>query len=202
MSLFLRQACQTSLDGVGLSNYHIQINESSKYLEVVGECGDVLVTIAGIRLSRMAPSGKEIELAVSLFDDFLAKHTATFKEFIAAKKLVETTPLPNIKDFDLIDARTNESKNYSHILKGYVSIIQMNFTLKANKDAEVTVKSDGFVQIPMIRIENPKKATDLQIGMNPDEARAVMKWIDGCKKFNDAVNIKDEALAKLSSCEI
>ncbi|MEE8599407.1 MAG: hypothetical protein V3S69_07905, partial [Dehalococcoidales bacterium] len=94
MSLFLRQACQPLLDGVGLPNYHIQVDEVSKCLQVVGECGDVLTSITGIRLSRMAPADKEIALAIDLFDNFLAKHADTFKGFIAVKARADKASIP------------------------------------------------------------------------------------------------------------
>ena len=195
MSLFLRKACQAHLDGVGLDNYHIQVSDSTKCLQIVGECGDTLVSIAGIRLSRMAPAANEIELAIELFDDFLAKHTGTFKEFIAAKIRADKSAIPPAPE-GLLDAKM--------IKMPYQDFHQLTFSLAScEKEHRITVRSDGYFNIPafnMNMIENP--GVSIQQGLSTAEKRIVTSWVKACKEFNDAIKEKVALLAKLSSCEI
>lgn len=200
MSLFLRKACQDNLDGVGLANYHIQVDESTKCLQVVGECGDVLVSITGIRLSRMAPADKEIELAVSLFDDFLTKHTATFKEFMAAKARADIAYRPKEEDIKLSNVSTHDVREYRN--GGNTIVMVLRFKMYYYESVEVEVKSTGKISIPAIIINEPKDVKELQPCLTPQESEAVLKWIADCKSFNDAIQQKDACLTILSTCEI
>jgi hypothetical protein len=194
MSLFLRKACQDHLDGVDLQNYHIQVDDSTKCLQIVGECGDVLVSITGIRLSRMAPGDKEIALAIELFDDFLAKHAGTFKSFIEAKIRADKAAIPT-RVPGLLNANVAKP-NY----QGYWAL---TFQLGANSDVTVSVRSDGKVSIPSYTVEvlsNPEQS--LQCSFSVKEENAVRSWIVSCAEFNTATSDKETLLTMLSACEI
>lgn len=102
MSLILRKATQEILDANDLGMLHTDIDDGSHVLSLVTECGKPIVRISGIRFSRMAPTGKEIEYAVELFDSFLVKHGDSLREYIKharADKLEEDAPLPHADDF-------------------------------------------------------------------------------------------------------
>jgi len=193
MSLFLRKECQTLLDEVNLQNYHIQINESSKCLEIVGECGQVLTTIMGIRLSRMAPTKDEIKLALELFDNFLAKHAVSFKQFIEAKFTADNAVIPkSVKGLKNIKV----SKDYQgdHTLTFYAK----NYTEEA-----IRINSKGNIHIPRINInlvKNPNAT--LQYALTDEEVTAIKTWIEATTAFNKAMEEKEKILSKLSSCEI
>jgi len=194
MSLFLRKACQDNLDGVGLENYHIQVDENTKCLQIVGECGDVLVSITGIRLSRMAPADKEIELALELFDDFLAKHAGTFKEFIAAKIRADKASIPKIVP-GLMNCTVDKGM--------YQEFHQLTFDMSADPNREVTVRSNGYFSMPSLQIDMVKfPDADIQLSITATERKAVRNWVNACTEFNKAINIKTELLTKLSACEI
>jgi len=87
MSLVLRKLCQESLDKYGLSVYHTEINETSKCLMIVGECGKPLVNIHGIHFSRLVPSKEEIEYASELFIEFLDIHGKKIADYVKKGKL-------------------------------------------------------------------------------------------------------------------
>jgi len=109
MSLLLRQACQKSLDDFGLNNYHVRINEHSKTLTVVGECGAELINVHGIRFSRNTPTKDETEYAATLLDAFMGKHGVDVKDFITRNTLLKNTPKPVAKD----------GENYDSSYEGY-----------------------------------------------------------------------------------
>jgi len=94
MSLLLRKNCQPLLDNVGLTPYHVRINDN-KHLQIVSKCGKPLVTISGIEFTRNQPSKDEIEFATELFAAFItANHQALedhLQEVIAYGAL---TPVP------------------------------------------------------------------------------------------------------------
>lgn len=194
MSLFLRKACQEHLDGVGLQAYHIQVDEPSKCLEIVGECGDTLVAIAGIRLSRMAPGDKEIVLAIELFDDFLAKHTGTFKEFITAKIRADRSKIPVVVPGLL---------NCKVIKQPYQEYWSLTFDLKSLPTTQVAVRSNGYLNIPAFTtnmVTDP--SDDIQHCISAVERKAIKSWIKACTEFHSATTEKTRLLTVLSSCEI
>ena len=83
MSLILRQKTEQLLKDAGLPEFHVQIN--NKYLTIVGQCGQTVVTARGIQFSKNVPSNAEIDYAVELFATFLEKHVDTLKEYKTAR---------------------------------------------------------------------------------------------------------------------
>lgn len=194
MSLFLRKACQENLDGVGLQNYHIQVDEGTKCLQIVGECGDVFVSITGIRLSRMAPADKEIDLAIELFDDFLAKHTGTFKAFLDAKIRADKSKIP-LEVKGLLDAEVTKPN--------WQDYWNLKFSMKAAPDQTIEVQSNGSVKIPQFQfdmVDDPK--VNIQPVLTPREVLSVQKWILACTEYHEATKEKTRLLEVLSTCEI
>lgn len=84
MSLMLRKACQEILDTNVLQNYHVDINVDTKQLDIVGECGRILVSIAGIKFVKLQPSRAEIEYAVELLNAFLVAHSSRIYTYLEA----------------------------------------------------------------------------------------------------------------------
>jgi hypothetical protein len=85
MSIALRQAAQPLLDNIGLSQFHIEIAPSTKFLSIVGECGKPLVTLSGIRFSKSDPTKKEIDYSCSLLDTYLSKNSELLLSVYKAK---------------------------------------------------------------------------------------------------------------------
>jgi hypothetical protein len=193
VSLLLRKKCQELLDNVGLENYHVQVNSSNKYLEIAGECGQVLVTIEGIRLSRMSPSVPEIDLALELFDAFLARHTPTFHEFLQAKAVADKVSTPETPPLQNVKVEKAAYRDYT----------EMEFYMVQCPGSPCFVKSSGEVVFPA-RTVNIYKEPDhtLCLALTTKENILVRKWVDGFRLHTEAVKARDRALAKLSSCEI
>lgn len=193
MSLVLRKKCQSLLDGVGLDMYHIQVNEDNKYLEVAGECGQTLVTIQGIRLSKMAPGEAEIELALELFDAFLARHAATFKAFISAKKKAEQCVKPPTPKLE-------EAKVAKHV---YYDKYELTFRMQNWDNSICTVSNDGEVSIPSRTIHALKDPESLMVQpLRSSEQVAIRRWVEAFNEYTEANNVKTKALEKLTTCEI
>lgn len=96
MSLLLRKGCQPLLDELDLEFLHVDIQ--NKCLCVVGECGQCIVTISGIKFNGTTPKTAEIEFAVELFQSFLTKHKDKLKEAIDAKKAFKLLEIPKIPE--------------------------------------------------------------------------------------------------------
>jgi len=200
MSLFLRIACQERLDAVGLANYHVQIDESSKVLQIVGECGQTLTNITGIRMSRMAPPMREIDLAVDLFDSFLAKHTGTFKEFIAAKAKADQVKIPDkFKALQQTELYQDYSKNWS------LKFVPKAYIFKNEKSYTSQVSDEGRLKLspPDVNVlKNPEKAAQLIQGLTAEEFKEIQSWVDAVQVYTKALARKEELLKTLNSCEI
>lgn len=85
MSLILRKECQYILDNYKLQNYHVLINQNTKYLQIVGECGQPLINISGIQFTRLTPTKLEIKYATELLNSFLTAHMSEITTYIAQK---------------------------------------------------------------------------------------------------------------------
>lgn len=114
MSLLLRQACQETLDKFGLSMYHTEINNqgrySPKHLNIVSECGKILVTITGITFTKNEPTRAEIEYAVELFNDFMVMHGKLMHNYVTRAKALQQ--LKDLKS-DFGDFSVSEEKDYN-----------------------------------------------------------------------------------------
>jgi len=200
MSLFLRIACQERLDAVGLANYHVQIDESSKMLQIVGECGQTLTNITGIRMSRMAPPMREIDLAVDLFDSFLAKHAATFKEFIAAKTKADQVKIPDtFKALQQAELSQDYYKNWSlkFVPKAYI------LNSKVSQKSSVSDKGVLALSPPDVNVlTHPEKAAQLLQGLSAQEFKEIQSWVDAVQVYTKALERKEALLKTLNSCEI
>ena len=194
MSLMLRKQCQSLLDSVSLSNYHVQIDETTKMLQIVGECGQSFVSISGIRLSRMAPNNEEIKLALELFDAFLVKHAGAFKKLVKVKAAAAACKIPT-KVASLKKAYVEKQK--------YNSDWVLEFEMSSRPGKKVKVKSNGEMDIPAMSlfVQNSNKEI-MQATLTDKEVVAVTSWVSDCLEYNTATAAEEELLEKLSSCEI
>lgn len=197
MSLMLRKKCQTLLDNVGLDMYHVQVQDANKYLQIVGECGKPLCSIEGIRLSRAAPNAAEIELALELFDAFLAKHAGTFKSFIAAKARADQAVIPESVD-NLPSCVVQKHAYQDHW--------ELEFhPLNMPAGAIVTAKSNGKISMSAYSCDINDIDDDFDTfgyGLRSIELSAVDGWLKACKEYNEATREKKKLLSQLNSCEI
>lgn len=99
MSLILRKECQEVLDNNNLLNVHVGIS-NTKSLEIVGECGQPLVSIPGITFARLPPTNAEIKYCVELFDSFLAKHGKDIQAYMKARETFKALPEVPMKHED------------------------------------------------------------------------------------------------------
>ncbi len=110
MSIILRQGCQHLLNEMELDFIHTDIQ--NKILTIVGECGQPLLPINGIKFGSSNPTKQEIGYAVGLFEKFLEKHGEQLQEFIAEKKKYKIVEAP-IKP-DSLKKYPNGGNRYDH----------------------------------------------------------------------------------------
>ena len=76
----------------------MQNYDATKCLSIVGECGQPLVNISGIKFARADPTNKEIELAVSLLDSFLSKHLGDIGSYLSLRQKLTKMNIPILED--------------------------------------------------------------------------------------------------------
>lgn len=128
MSLILRQKTEQLLKDAGLPEFHVQIN--NKYLTIVGQCGQTIVTARGIQFSKNVPSNAEIDYAVELFATFLEKHVDTLKEYKTARMAEKAAIDLNAKMVNTIKAPLRSSGNTLYIDTPTSNSIQLMLTSK------------------------------------------------------------------------
>ena len=84
MALMLRKACQPSLDEANLHEFHADIDPSSKNLVLFTPCGKRFAIVHGVVFGRLQPTNGEIEYAVSLLQQWLAKNNVLIRQYIEA----------------------------------------------------------------------------------------------------------------------
>ena len=199
MSLQLRKQCQAMLDNVGLNNYHVQIADDTKYMQIVGECGQPFVTIQGIRFSKMAPTQLEIDISLELFDAFLVKHTATFKAFIKAKAIADAFTVPEAP-VEIFPGARVQKQPYGN-REWQLLLPTVSFYHNERNPLVVTVKGKcEFPSVPLNFIESTVK--ELQPGFTVKEIKAIKAWCQKCSAYVEACNTYKRLSEQLNSCEI
>lgn len=96
MSIQLQMKTDHILEEAGLSE--LSLNIRSKNLQIVGGCGQTIVTNYGVVFSKNTPSLKEIDYAIPKIKAFIEEHAKTLKEFIVLRKkrkeLEKDRPVP------------------------------------------------------------------------------------------------------------
>lgn len=109
--LLLRQKTQPLLDACGLTMLHTEVID--KTLTIVGECGQPLVAISGIKFSRNTLSADEREYAAELFDNFMKIHSAKIVDFVTKKQaLAAKGPIPDDDRFAVKTRYNSEAAGY------------------------------------------------------------------------------------------
>lgn len=194
MSLFLRKACQELLDNVDMENYHVEVDKDTKCLKIVGECGQLFTVINGIRLSRIAPPMREINLAVELFDAFLIKHASTFHELAETRRIKANLKLPK-KVEGLAGCEYHEGK--------YGNPNSITFYVQKDPERKIQAYSDGDVTFYTRKIKTNKEDPSLlSAALSKKEEQLVHDWIKGQKDFDNIHKREEKLLNKISSCEI
>ncbi len=194
MSLILRNSCQTYLDNVGLENFHVEVEPSTKTLMIVGECGEQFVSIPGIRVSRLAPSMNEVNLATELFEAFLVRHAAKFHEYLKIKKEIDKCQIPT--DIPgLLECKVERSN--------YRKVYHLTFRLSSNPTYVCKVSSTGKVDMPAISVFIPDTSIDdISRTVTKTEKTAILKWLSACEKHTLLAAQQEKLLQDISTCSI
>ena len=192
MSLILRKKCQEILDDQKLSNYHVAIEESTKCMQIVGECGKPLFSIYGIKFTRMAPTKEEIEYAVELLDTFIIKHKTAITGFLS--KIIILKNLVEIKttDTNRVWINTNHSSGYA---KKYFS----SYTDDAFK-IQINGQDDKIAFDTIETYEKPVKISDYTFSVH--RHNAAVKILKAFIVYTEAEEAVEEAKVALSVCDI
>ena len=120
--LLLRKQTQPILDSFGLNMLHTEVID--KVLVIVGECGQPLVAISGIKFSKSSLSKDERDFATDLFEEFMVKHSKKLIDFVTQKKAFMAKPGPTkVRGIE-------SSSTWSHTTNSYTT---RSFTYKKQK---------------------------------------------------------------------
>jgi len=190
MSLLLRNACQDVLDDAGLQNFHCSVSERGNYLTIVGECGELFVSITGVQFARTAPNAAEIPLAVDLLEAFLMKHKPDFDLYVKELKKFQALPV--------IERSTDE---YMIGTSGYGKDSNWHCNIETGP---YEIRIDEDQEIKYIKLISRSGKYSLQDLILPNK-RAIKAGYDhmiAYLAYLDAEVLVKELKAKLSSCEI
>lgn len=180
MSILIRKQCQEHLDAAGLGVTHVDIN--NKTLAIVGECGQPLVSINGIRFATNNPTKAEVAYAVELFVAFLEKHKAKLQNLIKLKKqLAETEkPIYSGKGSHPYTHRTNEIK--FDLKKGEL-VYNVNGSIRLNTDLNA---------VSLAEIEALKEVYDADVA----------PYMTALNAYQELENAITHAKSEINKCDI
>ena len=179
MSLILRQMAQDKLDAAGFPNLHADI-DVNLHLSIKTECGKPLVSIFGITFSRKAPTIKEMEYAIELFEAFLAKHNSTITKALDLQKQLNDLVEPTHTDMEF---ETKYSSDTVKFIKG---------------ENTVTFKSDGTLHSHSKMDRETFNNFKITKAMWT-KAEEYFDWIDTKRNLEGQ---KNEAWAVMNQCDI
>lgn len=179
MSILLRKECQESLDNAGLEKLHVGI--SNKTLCLMGECGQTIITISGIKFNSNTITTKEIKYTVELFNEFIKKHTAKIQDFIKTSETFKKLKEPIFEP------------------KGNWAISYRELKYKLNGSQILTIKNNGKVKFHSYdhTIEEIREILDLI-----ENTKSVNNYIAETINYNKIKENLNKAKAEIGSCNI
>lgn len=140
MSLILRRTCQPILDKAGMQNFHIEMNEQQRVMEITTECGKSIVSVKGVNFSRKSPGKAEIEYAAELLEAFIMKYKKAILKYVALKDVYDAiAPVPMYaadESYKILYQRilTKNGSDYNYTIE----YKDAPFLISLNTDGEVT----------------------------------------------------------------
>lgn len=189
MSLILRQKTEQLLKDAGLPEFHIQIN--NKYLTVVGQCGQIIVTARGIQFSKNVPSKAEIDYAVELFETFLEKHIDTLREYKKARMEEKTA----------IDNRDKVASNIKFPLRSVGNIVYLDTV--GNSSVQITLDNNGELKFNLGNLR-PNSITEWEntIKLMKKHSKEAINILQSNREAVIVSNAVNAIRIKLSTCSI
>ena len=163
MSLALREKSQPLLDKNGFHNYHVGISDS-KDMQVLTECGQLVVNVKGVKFSRLEPTLKEREYALELFDAFLVKHNRMLKEIIRAKTEAQNIVAVEHEGFSTPRYRSDKTEAIYSFDKRNSITFDSEGKVKIDMSFK-TVKEFNAFKIPLRMSKQAKEIIDARIAM-------------------------------------
>ena len=155
MSILMRKAAQELLDSNGLSSFHVRIN--NKHLTIVGECGQPLVTVRGIKFTRDDPSQKEIAYAVELLDAFILKHKHSIENLMDKKKKAAAYKVDALVHLKEKDGRYKYTHHVVLSSNPKVGLGMLNGEVRVAIDAGFTVTEFNSLNVDDVVMKEYKK---------------------------------------------
>lgn len=192
MSLQLRQQAEKVLERHKLNNYHVRIDDAL-YMNIVGECGQPLVTIYGIKFTKKTPTKSEIEYALTLLDSFLIKHSKDIKHYVA--KYIEFKKLPEVMHEK---GKYTISKSWRFPAEKLEDCSVQFLPFEDIKDISVRVyhNKNVTVEINQISLEIYNKR------IPPKMLKEAQEYLESFVKYQTEKFKLDDLKAKLNKCDI
>lgn len=189
MSLILRKNCQEHLNSIGLTSFHVGINDNKK-LVIYTTCGKPFITVWGISFNRVSPTKDEIEYASELFNNFLIRHQQEIEDYINAYD--NFYGLPIVKQItDLFSIR-----NYTY--DRHIRFTSGNFNIKATVPKDGNEAAEFYIDS---LIEHDKNSICAS-AINTTDCNAALTYL---AKYTAYIIEKDklEALqTRLATCDV
>ncbi len=193
MSIILRQGCQHLLNEMELDFLHTDIQ--NKILTIVGECGQPLLPINGIKFGSNNPTKQEIGYAVGLFEKFLDKHGDQLQEFITEKKKYKIVEAP-VKP-DSLRRHPNGGIIYDHIDNDVYRVYNKEYGFTYNSDNK-PINNRNFITFDRSPIRK-----EVILAMQDDEFFEVAdKFFKEYNEYTKGAAKMNELRNNLNKCDI
>lgn len=175
MSLLLRKDFQDVLDKIPeLVNLHASINKN-KQLELVTECGKSVVTIQGIKFTKLSPTHAERAYAIELFQAFINKHFSLLCDYLTL--LYKVKNRKEIQPPKLFNKSDSWSSQYSY----------------EDSEASYFIKGNSL-------IIKPKSWETYKV--NQSILKCVKQYFKDKEQYDNEDTVLSELIKKLMSCDI
>ena len=119
MSLILREACEEMMLDYALEGYYADLDITTKNLQIYTRCGRNIITIKGVRFSKLCPTASEINYAKVLLNNWLTDNEATFNTYQDGLiKLAQLKIVPLTRIFEDASFKIIVNKEYSSYVNG------------------------------------------------------------------------------------
>lgn len=194
MSLMLRKKCEEVLNNTYLENFHADIHQDTKVLQLVSECGKPLVSVNGITFSRNAPTNAEIEYCSELLTIFINKHRADIEKVLTLQKQIKNFPdlRKQYPEYTFI-TKNSYVKNPSSIT--YTDTI---YFIRVYIKGDIEIEIDKQVARKSRNIIKDVLDGDIDKGLAQKVRIVALQWM---KQYKTQLEL-NAAITHLSTCEI
>lgn len=193
MALLLRKTCEPLMQAADIDICYADIQEHSKCLTLFTPCGKNLVSISGIKFSRLNPTKAEIDYAAELLEGWLITNKELLERYMEAFSVFQGMPNPR-SSFHVGTIEIEYRHQTYHNPEG--------FYVRSNGHKITLNMQLHIVEIEFSKDNPPGAAAEIQLPLNEDVITELEHELVARQDYFLAAEALDEIKAELNSCEV